>query len=84
MKKVTVSEVQDNFSEYLRLAEEEEILITHEGKPVGLLVGFEADEDWEDYQLESDPRFLRRIAQSRESAKAGRVVRLEDVDWDSP
>lgn len=84
MKEVTVSEVQNNFSEYLQLAEQEEIVITRDGKPVGLLVGFEANEDLEDYRLENDPRFLRRIAKSRESAKAGDVVRLEDIDWDSP
>ncbi|MGG6264748.1 type II toxin-antitoxin system Phd/YefM family antitoxin [Leptolyngbya sp. AN03gr2] len=84
MKEVTVSEVQSNFSEYLQLAEQEEILITRDGKPVGLLVGFEEDENLEDYRLESDSRFLRRIAKSRESVKAGNVVRLEDIDWDSP
>lgn len=84
MKEVTVNEVQSNFFEYLRLAEQEEIIITRDGKPVGLLVGFEADEDLEDYRLENDPRFLRRIAKSRESARAGNVVRLEDIDWDSP
>ncbi|BAU14584.1 hypothetical protein LEP3755_51330 [Leptolyngbya sp. NIES-3755] len=83
MKEVTVSEVQNNFSEYLQLAEQEEILITDDGKPVGMLVGFESGEDLDDYRLENDPRFLRRIAKSRESVKAGNVVRLEDIDWGS-
>ncbi|KAM3101702.1 type II toxin-antitoxin system Phd/YefM family antitoxin [Phormidesmis sp. 146-12] len=79
---MTISDVQGNFSEYLRQAENEEILIMHEGKPVGMLVGFESEEDWQDYQLENDPRFLRRIAASRESARAGRVVRLEEIEWE--
>jgi hypothetical protein len=51
----------------------------HEGQPVGILVGFESEED---YQLENDPRFLQRIAASRKSARAGQVVRLEDMNWE--
>ena len=33
-----------------------------------------------DERLQNDPRFLRRIAQARESIRAGRGVRLEDVE----
>lgn len=82
MKEVAISDVQSNFSEYLKQAEDEEIVITHKGKPVGMLVGFESEEDLQDYQLENDPRFLQRIAVSRQSARDGRVVRLEDIDWE--
>ena len=28
------------------------------GKPAGVLIGFEFEEDWFDYRLEHDPRFL--------------------------
>jgi hypothetical protein len=31
-------------------------------------------------RLENDPRFLRRIEQARESLRAGRGVRLEDIE----
>lgn len=31
-------------------------------------------------RLENDPRFLRRIEKARASIRAGRGVRLEDVD----
>jgi hypothetical protein len=44
------------------------------------LIGFETEDDWFAYRLESDPRFLRRIEQARASIRAGRGVRLEDVD----
>jgi len=50
------------------------------GKPAGVLIGFESEEDWFDYRLEHDPRFLRRIEQARNSLRAGRGVRLEDVE----
>jgi prevent-host-death family protein len=79
MKQVALSEIKDDLSRYLRLAEEEEIVITRHGKPAGLLVGFSSEEDWFDYKLEHDPRFLARIAQARRSLQAGKGVKLEDV-----
>lgn len=30
------------------------------GKPTGILIGFESGDDWFDYRLEHDLRFLRR------------------------
>ncbi len=33
-----------------------------------------------DYRLEHDPRFLRRIERARQSLRAGRGVKLEDVE----
>lgn len=36
----------------------------------------------DDDQLENDPRFLRRIEQARASVRAGRGVRLEDLETD--
>ena len=76
---IALSEVKDDLSKYLRLAESEEIVITRHGKPAGILVGFGSEDDWFDYKLEHDPRFLRRIAQARESLRAGKGVRLEDI-----
>jgi prevent-host-death family protein len=40
MKQVALSEIKDDLSKYLRLAENEEIVITKHGKPAALLVGF--------------------------------------------
>ncbi len=80
VKEVPLSEVKDDLSRYLREAETQEIVITRHGKPAGLLIGFESEEDWFEYRLENDPRFLRRIEQARASLRAGRGVRLEDVE----
>ena len=79
MKQVALSEIKDDLSKYLRLAENEEIVITRHGKPAGILVGFASEDDWFDYKLEHDPRFLQRIAQARESLQAGKGIRLEDL-----
>lgn len=80
VKEVPLSEVKDDLSRYLREAETQEIVITRHGKPAGLLIGFESEEDWFEYRLENDPRFLRRIEQARNSLRAGRAVRLEDIE----
>jgi prevent-host-death family protein len=80
MKEVPLSEVEDDLSRYLREAEAQEIVITRHGKPAGVLVGFESEEGWSEYRLEHDRRFLRRIEQARNSVRAGRGVRLEDID----
>jgi prevent-host-death family protein len=80
MKEVPLSEIKDDLSRFLREAENQEIVITRHGKPAGLLIGFESEEDWFEYRLENDPRFLRRIERARASLHAGRGIRLEDVE----
>ncbi|MEX1228863.1 MAG: type II toxin-antitoxin system Phd/YefM family antitoxin [Planctomycetaceae bacterium] len=79
MKKVPLTELKDDLSKYLRLAEKEQIVVTRHGRPAGILVGFASKDDWFDYQLENDPRFLKRIEQSRKSLRNGKGVKLEDV-----
>ena len=79
MKKVPLSEIKDDLSRFLREAEKQEIVITRHGKPAGVLIGFESEDDWFDYKLETDPRFLERIERARKSLRAGRGIRLEDV-----
>jgi len=80
MKEVPLSEIKDDLSRFLREAETQEIIITRHGKPAGILIGFESEEDWFDYRLENDPRFLRPIEQARDSLRAGRGVGLEDLE----
>jgi prevent-host-death family protein len=80
VKEVPLSAVKDDLSRYLREAERQEIVITRHGKPAGVLIGFESEEDWFDYRLEHDARFLRRIEQARNSLRAGRGVKLEDIE----
>ena len=79
MKKIALSNVKDDLSKYLRLAAKEEVVITRHGKPAGVLIGFETEDDWFDFRLENDPRFLGRVEKARESLRAGRGIRLEDV-----
>ena len=78
-RKVPLAEVKDDLSRYLRLAEDRDIIITRHGKPAGVLIGFETEDDWFDYRLEHDPRFLRKVSEARSDIAAGRGVRIEDL-----
>ena len=80
MKKVPLSEVKDDLSKFLRQAEKEEVVITRHGKPAGVLIGFESEDDWFDYRLEHDARFLRRVESARQQLRAGRGVLIEELD----
>jgi prevent-host-death family protein len=84
MKRVKLSEVKDRLSEYLRVAESEEVIITRHGKPAGVLVGFATEDDWFDYKLENDPRFLARVARARKSLREGKGVRIENLADEMP
>jgi prevent-host-death family protein len=77
LKRVPLSEIKDDLSRYLRRAVDAPIVVTRHGRPAGVLIGFASEEDWFDYQLESDPRFARRVARAREQLRAGHGVPLE-------
>ena len=79
MQKVALARVKDDLSRYLRLAQEQEIVITRHGQAAGVLIGFESEEDWFDYRVEHHPEFVRRVAEARAALRAGHGVALEDV-----
>ncbi|MBD2774425.1 type II toxin-antitoxin system Phd/YefM family antitoxin [Iningainema tapete] len=80
MKEVALAEIQSDLSWYLELAETEEIIIINNGKPIGILIGLQSDDDLFDYRLENDSRFLKRIQKSRQSLREGKGVKLDDLD----
>jgi prevent-host-death family protein len=79
MRQVPLSELKDDLPRFLREAEKQEIVITRHGKPAGVLIGFQSEDDWFDYRLENDPRFLERIERARKNLQAGRGVKIKDV-----
>jgi prevent-host-death family protein len=76
---VALAKVKDDFSRYLRLASQGEVVITRHGRPAGVLIGFENEEAWVDYRIENHPEFLERVADARASLHGDRGIRLEDV-----
>ncbi len=77
---VALAEMKDDLSKYLRLAANEEIVITRHGRPAGILIGFSSEDDWLDYRLEHHPEFLRRIAEARAAIREGRGTRLAAIE----
>ena len=76
---MALAKVKDDLSRFLREAEKQEIVITRHGKPAGVLIGFESEDDWFDYRLENQPEFLRRVSEARAEFRSGKSVRLEDI-----
>jgi hypothetical protein len=61
------------------MAEKEEVIITRHGKPAGVLIGFKSEDEWFEYRLQNDPRFLKRIEAARRNLQNGRGIPLEDL-----
>ena len=76
---VALTEVKDDLSKYLRLAVDEEIVITRHGRAAGILIGFASEDDWIDYRLEHHPEFLRRIAEARAALRERRGTPLREL-----
>ncbi len=65
MRFANVRELKNKTSEILKLAEKEEVVITSRGKPTAIVKGI-SEEDFEDYLLENNPRFLTALEKARE------------------
>jgi prevent-host-death family protein len=77
---VPLAKVKDDLSKYLRLATQHEIVLTRHGRPAGVLIGFESEDDWFDYRLEHHPEFLARIAAARTALAHGKGIPIEAID----
>lgn len=77
---VPLAKVKDDLSKYLRLAAKQEIVVTRHGRPAGVLIGFDSEDDWFDYRLEHHPEFLSRIALARAALAQGRGSTIETID----
>ena len=75
-----LAKVKNDLSRYLRLAVREDIVITRHGKPAGVLIGFESEDDWFEYRLENDLAFQDRVAEARGAIRRGEGTPLEDLE----
>ena len=79
MKKRSMSEAKNDICSIIREAEREEVLITRHGKPAAVVIGFHDEDDWFDYKIEHDEKFLRKIAKAREEIRRGAYVSLDEL-----
>jgi prevent-host-death family protein len=79
MIKVPLSKVKDNFSDFIKKAGKEEVVVTVHGRPAAVIIGFEDEEDWLEYRLLKDEKFLARVSDSRQQYKEGKFRTLEEL-----
>jgi prevent-host-death family protein len=76
-KAVSLSRAKNDLSRLLREAVEGDVVITRRGRPAGVLIGFDSDEEWFEYRLASDPDFPRRIERRTGAPAAERRMEQE-------
>ena len=79
MMQVPYDQAKENLSQYLQIAETENVIITRHGVPIGVLIGFKESEDWWEEALLQNPYFQERIAQARRSAREGKRFSIESL-----
>lgn len=79
MKKHTMTEAKNDICSIIRESEKEEALITRHGKPAAIVIGFHDEDDWFDYRIEHDRKFLCKIAKAREEIRKGQYVSLDKL-----
>jgi prevent-host-death family protein len=79
MIKVPLSKVKDNFSEIIKKAAKDEVIVTIHGRPAAVIIGFEDEDDWLEYRLLNDEKFLARVSQSRRQCKEGKYKTLQEL-----
>jgi len=79
MKTHTMTEAKNDICSIIREAEKDEVLITRHGKPAAVVIGFRDEDEWFDYKLQHDERFLRRIAKARREIRDGKFVTLDEL-----
>ncbi len=79
MIKVPLSKVKDNFSEFIKKAGKEEVIVAIHGRPSAVILGFEDEDDWLEYRLLKDEKFQARIAESKRQYKEGKYKTLDKL-----
>jgi hypothetical protein len=65
MKRHTMCEAKNDICSIIREAELEEALITRDGNPAAVVIGFHDEDDWLDYKMGQDEKFINRIEKAR-------------------
>jgi prevent-host-death family protein len=75
MKETILEQFARDPHAYLEAAQHERVLVTHQGKPLAVVIGVE-NKDEEDFDLEASPDFWRMIEERRRRP----TVALKDVE----
>ncbi len=78
MKTATVRELKAKLSQYLRDAEQEDIVVTSHGKPCAVLHGL-VREELEDYLIANSPAIRKKVEESYQDYLKEGGVSLDEV-----
>jgi prevent-host-death family protein len=78
MKVASVAEVKAKLSAYLKASEEELVVITRNGKAIGVLLPIEDDEELERLVLAYSKQFQALLASARREITAGNGIPHDD------
>ena len=84
MKQLTLEQLSEQLQDYVRSAQQEQILITQNGKPIALLLGLE-NFDPEQWNLQLSAEFWQMIGDRRQRPTVPLVVveaQLEESQTD--
>ena len=79
MKIASVADVKAHFSAYLRAAAQGPVVVTRSGKPVGVLLAVDDEEELERLVLAYSPRLRTILDAARQRIRAGTSIRHEDL-----
>ncbi len=78
MKIASVADIKAHFSAYLRSAARGPIVVTRSGKPVGVLLAIDDEEELERLVLAYSPRLRTLLDAARQRIRSGGGIRHED------
>jgi len=79
MKIASVADVKARFSAYLRSAARGPVIVTRNGKPVGVLLAIDDEGELERLVLAYSPRLRTLLDAARQRIRAGAGIRHEDL-----
>ncbi len=78
MKIASVADIKAHFSAYLRATARGPVIVTRSGRPVGVLLGVDDEEELERLVLAYSPRLRAILEAARQRIRAGAGVRHQD------
>ena len=79
MNIASVADIKIHFSAYLRSAARGPVVVTRSGKPVGVLLAIDDEEELEHLVLAYSPRLRTLLDAARQRVRAGARIRHEDL-----
>jgi prevent-host-death family protein len=78
MKIASVADVKARFSSFLRESEGGPVVVTRNGKPVGVLLAVTDEDDLESIILANSPRFQSMIEKGRQQYREGKAIPFDE------